>query len=275
MRRWLLYPAGAYLLFWPFFSTYVNIGASGVGLVREPTILGRWLLIWGFFLFVLASWLSSLRRDRRGWRMSATGDASEPAGIERAVSLGLRRYDRLPRVVYLQQLLVQPADASSTCLLRWLLPLARCCWRCWRVLVGWGVLALCLPLLGLAFVLLWRRGRAADAGSVFAALLTVTGLAILAGTQVVYLKDFLHGSDWYRMNTLFKFFSQVWVIWGVAAAIATAASARATSVARQGAGRSQRRPGLALCVGRRLSLRCFSPAWPIRSSARRRASINA
>ena len=54
------------------------------------------------------------------------------------------------------------------------------------------------------------------------AVLVVTGFAILAGTQVVYLKDFLSGGDFYRMNTLFKFFSQVWVIWGIAAAIGAA-----------------------------------------------------
>ena len=81
-------------------------------------------------------------------------------------------------------------------------------------------MALCLAPLGLAFALLWRRGQAADAGSVFATLIGVTGLALLAGTQVIYLRDFLDGSDYYRMNTLFKFFSQVWVLWGVMAAIA-------------------------------------------------------
>ncbi len=74
--------------------------------------------------------------------------------------------------------------------------------------------------LGWALRLLWRRGQAADAGSVFATLIGVTGLALLAGTQVIYLRDFLDGSDYYRMNTLFKFFSQVWVLWGVMAAIA-------------------------------------------------------
>jgi len=87
-------------------------------------------------------------------------------------------------------------------------------------LLGWTVLALCLTPLGLAFALLWRRGAAADAGSALANILVVTGLAILAGTQVVYLKDFLAGGDYYRMNTLFKFFSQVWVMGGIAAAIA-------------------------------------------------------
>jgi uncharacterized membrane protein len=51
-------------------------------------------------------------------------------------------------------------------------------------------------------------------------VLAVTGLAILGGTQVVFLKDFLSGGEYYRMNTLFKFFSQVWVMWGILAAIA-------------------------------------------------------
>ena len=88
------------------------------------------------------------------------------------------------------------------------------------LLFGWTVLALCLAVLGLAAAALWQRGRAADSGSLLATTLTATGLAILAGTQVIYLKDFLSGSDYYRMNTLFKFFSQVWVIWGVAAAVA-------------------------------------------------------
>ena len=36
----------------------------------------------------------------------------------------------------------------------------------------------------------------------------------------LYLRDFLDGSDYYRMNTLFKFFNQVWVIWGIMGAIA-------------------------------------------------------
>ncbi len=213
-----LYLAGAVLAYWPFFSTYTNIGASGVGLVREGDNLGTWLLIWGLFLFVLASWLFFAASRPARPRIAAAGERVRPTGIERALSLGIRRYDRLPRVFYLQRLLVKQSTLAYE-MARWVLPLTM------LAAVGalwWGrvVLAICLPLLGLAFLLLWRRGRDADAGSVFTALLTVTGLAILAGTQVVYLKDFLQGGDWYRMNTLFKFFSQVWVIWGVAAAVA-------------------------------------------------------
>ncbi|MCB9125656.1 MAG: hypothetical protein H6643_14260 [Caldilineaceae bacterium] len=54
---------------------------------------------------------------------------------------------------------------------------------------------------------------AADNSGKLAAVLVADRQPILAGTQIFYLKDFLNGSDYYRMNTLFKFFSQVWVIW--------------------------------------------------------------
>ena len=46
-----------------------------------------------------------------------------------------------------------------------------------------------------------------------------TGLLLLLGVQVVFLKDFLGGGDYYRMNTYFKFFIQVWVLFGVASAV--------------------------------------------------------
>jgi uncharacterized membrane protein len=142
-----------------------------------------------------------------------------PSGIERAVSLFLRRYDQAPRAFYLHNKLVR----QPTFLYLVLLALAPATFALAIValLAGWAVLALCLAWLGLAVAMLWRRGANVDAGDAFAAVLTATGLAILAGTQLFYLKDFLNGSDYYRMNTLFKFFSQVWVIWGVAAAIAT------------------------------------------------------
>jgi uncharacterized membrane protein len=285
-----LYAGGAYVLFAPFFRSYVNVGASGVGLVRAPDAPEQWLLIWGFLGFVCVSWLlfTATRPARQApapaaplpgepaqidlptmglapaprpqavnteavnteavntvpvntgvvnteeahtqsvnnsavdnlaeARVSAAPAAVKPAGIERAVTLFFRRYDRLPRAVYLHgQLVARPGFFYL--LLLALIPLAALA-AVGAALLGWTVLALCLLPLGLAFALLWRRGRAADPGSALAMMLAVTGLAILAGTQLVYLKDFLQGGEYYRMNTLFKFFSQVWVMFGVLAAIA-------------------------------------------------------
>lgn len=210
------YGVGAGLLFAPFFLNYTNIGASGVGLVRAGDDPGLWLLIWGFLGFMLVSWLfwTMAQPARRSWERSPS---VRPSGVERLLSLALRRFDTLPRVFHLQRVLdLRPRFGYLLLLL--LIPLAAVgaalAFRLDRV-----VLALCLLPLTLAFVLLWRRGRSAEAGTQFAVLLSVAGLAILAGTQVIYLKDFLSGGDWYRMNTLFKFFMQVWVLFGLAAAI--------------------------------------------------------
>ncbi len=210
----VLYIAGAFLLFWPFFSNYENIGASGVGLVRAPDKLGQWLLIWGFFFVVLVGWLGFALRHR-----ARPADA-RPGGLERWLQFVGGQPAQMPRFLRLHHLLVKRATIGYL-LGQWMLPLLIVVgvWLAWR---GWTILAICLPLLGLAFLLLWRRGRSADAGSLFIAVLATTGFALLAGTQIIYLRDFLGGGDYYRMNTLFKFFIQVWVLWGTAAAVAVA-----------------------------------------------------
>jgi uncharacterized membrane protein len=76
---------------------------------------------------------------------------------------------------------------------------------------------LLLPLLG-AFLLLWRRSVRPEAAFVVA--LVFTGLLVLFGVELFYLKDHLQGGDWRRMNTLFKFYIQVWVMLALAAAVA-------------------------------------------------------
>ena len=203
----------AFLTFLPFFRNYHNVGASGVGLVNTPDDLGVWLLIWGFFAFVLISWLLvSLRAPARP-------DDAKPTGLERWLALAWGNLERLPRLLLWQARLVRWPTLGF---------LVGVWWIPFFVIVGVGllifteqkVLGLCLPFLAIGFLLLWRRGRAADPGALLAALLTVTGFALLAGTQLIFLKDFLQGGDWYRMNTLFKFFIQVWVLWGIAAAVA-------------------------------------------------------
>lgn len=223
----VIYLIGAYLLYWPFFSSYVNVGASGVGFIKAGDAVDEWLAIWGFLGFILISWLlfaatrpaqpsndNNLSNDNGG--NAAVRVA--PVGIERWLSAVAVHFDHLPRFLTLHRLLVKRPTLGYLLTIT-LIPLtmfaAAGAWF-------WGrtVLALCLLPLGLAWLLLWRRGRAADVSSLFVALLTITGLAVLAGTQVVFLKDFLQGGNAYRMNTVFKFFSQIWVIWGIAAAIA-------------------------------------------------------
>ncbi len=217
----VIYALGAGLLYAPFFGNFHNVGASGVGLVRAGDDVGLWLLIWGFLGFVVVSWL--LWTSTQPASPLLLGEADDiavvrPEGFERFFSFAMGRLDDLPRLLHLQGV-VESRPQLGYLLLQLLIPAA----FAGVALALWldrAVLALCILPLTLAFLLLWRRGRAADAGAQFAVLLAVTGFAVLAGTQIVYLKDFLSGGDWYRMNTLFKFFSQTWVLFGIAAAVA-------------------------------------------------------
>lgn len=221
------------LSYWPFFRNYVNVGASGVGLVREGDPPGQWFLIWGALGFIVVSWLwLTLRRTGIAARHGvgphiATVGAAEPridvargpkeTGVAHLLGIVARCFDRLPRFVYLHQRLVTAPTLAYLLgigLVPVILIAGALAWLADRAVLG-----ICLVVIGPSLPLLWRR-RPHDVGEQLITLLSVTGLAILAGTQVFFLKDFLQGGDAYRMNTLFKFFVQVWVLWGMAAALA-------------------------------------------------------
>jgi YYY domain-containing protein len=80
------------------------------------------------------------------------------------------------------------------------------------------LLGLLIMMLGgiLAATLVGRR----SAGSYFTSLLLVGALAVALGVEVIYLADHLHFSDVYRMNTVFKFYIQVWVLFALGGAAA-------------------------------------------------------
>ncbi|MBY4595922.1 hypothetical protein K3217_10275 [bacterium BD-1] len=84
---------------------------------------------------------------------------------------------------------------------------------------GWFVAALSLFLLSLAIVLT-GRSSSTDANESFFRLMLVTGLLLLAGLQFVYVRDFLDGSDHYRMNTVFKFSIHAWLLLMLAVSLA-------------------------------------------------------
>jgi YYY domain-containing protein len=57
-----------------------------------------------------------------------------------------------------------------------------------------------------------------NAGVRFSALLVTGAMLIGAVMELVFLIDGLEGGDWYRMNTVFKFYNQVWIMGGIGAA---------------------------------------------------------
>ena len=195
----------AYLFYLPFFLNYQPLDV-GLGLVSDRTDIGQFLLIWGLFLFVAVSYLL-VTAAHPGTRLRAV----------RAVSQVLRHWSVAPRLVQLWRLMAAEGGTRSSVM-----------WPVWAGvgvvvvlwLVGYHVIGLLIPLVGLAFLLLLRREP--SPGQTFAGVLLFTGLLLLLGVEVFYLRDFLGGSSYYRMNTLFKFYIQVWVMLGLAGAVLVA-----------------------------------------------------
>lgn len=192
-------------LYLPFFQHYEPLASSGVGLVRTRTELGQWLNIWGFLGFMVVTYLVvELRRRPLPKR------ARDP-GLLRWLGLAAEHWPQLPRVL---QLTGEWQVAGSAGLgLAVALAVSALLW-----LLGFKVPAVLLwPLLGAA-LLLWRRSVSAEDS--FITMLAFTGLLVLMGVEFFYLRDHLQGGEYRRMNTLFKFYIQVWVMLGLVAGVA-------------------------------------------------------
>jgi len=192
--------ATGYLLYLPFFAFYQPLDV-GLGLVRDKTRLEQFLWIWGLFLFVGFSYLvvAAIHPHSRLW-------------AARWLSLWLRNWKVVHRLPQLMSQL-NVASTSDKKVFSWIavavLVVTVSLW-----IAGYHVIALLLPAVFLALVLLLRP-ELSD-GQSFAGLLLFATLLILVGVEVLYLRDFLGGSSYYRMNTLFKFYIQAWVLAGVA-----------------------------------------------------------
>lgn len=81
-----------------------------------------------------------------------------------------------------------------------------------RLLNPWVALLLALGI-GAALATLMQRGGSGDAAT-FPLLLALGGLVLVLAPEFVYLKDVFN----HRMNTIFKFYFQAWVLWSLAGA---------------------------------------------------------
>jgi YYY domain-containing protein len=85
-------------------------------------------------------------------------------------------------------------------------------------------LGLFLAIGGIAVVTFITR---TGIGERFIAVLLAGAMLIGAGMEVVYLVDGLDGAVWYRMNTVFKFYNQVWILAAIGSGTLIAMMARA------------------------------------------------
>ncbi|MGQ9683910.1 MAG: DUF2298 domain-containing protein [Anaerolineae bacterium] len=196
--RFLVLVAVSTLLFQPFHGRY-GAAYTSVEVWKGPrTEPGDYWLIHGLFLFILTSYSLSraFGREVRG-------------AVARTIRMALGRPLHLLRYGHLSGLLMQPTLAYQ---LAWYGVVATLAVAAFSVLVHWWLVGLVLPLglVGMALVL----RRALPPAERFASLLFVAGLLLTLLVEVLVLRG-----DIGRMNTVFKFYLQVWVLWSVAAAV--------------------------------------------------------
>lgn len=182
------------LLFAPFFLTFRSLVGGGEPLIDLPLIggltraiapyaasrsdLAQYLLIYGMFLLPIIVFVYLMWHSTRA---PAVGD--QPGLLADSGT--------------------QAAQLRPGALLPWLPPLLLLI----GLLVGFPLLALFGLGLLAAVLAVQRRQVPADA---FGLLIVALGCAIFFGVELIYIRD-VFGN---RMNTVFKFYYQTWLLWG-------------------------------------------------------------
>ncbi|MGC8960598.1 MAG: DUF2298 domain-containing protein [Chloroflexia bacterium] len=205
---------GSPLLFQPFWNRYGAFYTSVDPWTGERTRVGEYLIINGFFLFILVSYLLAETLGR--------GVREKPL---RLLRLAARFWDRLPTLFRRLRRWGHPKGTALSTLLGaglpllvlvlfFLLPAPEVAQPSFfqrlrqQHLLGWLVL-FAAP----ALILFFRRRQ--EAGGRLTALLILGGLGLSGGVELWVLRG-----DIGRMNTFFKFYLQIWVLFALASAAA-------------------------------------------------------
>jgi YYY domain-containing protein len=194
---WVL--ALSILLMQPFLSRFGTAYTSIERWKGPRTGLGAYLVIHGLFLFLIVSRLVVELFGKQSRR-----------GVPRLLRLSLRHWDRLPRLFSLYGRLVH--EGREFDLLGWAATAVLLLLLAWLVKAKqWFFILMILLILGTLWIVLQNR---MEAKRRFLWLLFGMGLALSLGVDLVVLKG-----DIGRMNTVFKFYLQIWVLWSVVAVV--------------------------------------------------------
>ncbi len=202
------------ILYWPYFLTAQSQIQGIVPNLFNPTRLPQFLLMFGHLLLAVAALLVVAWQEHPpGWRTVA-GWLALVLGVP-ALFLGLSLLlaVRTPTgQEFLARMPLPPDQTSYTqaILGRWLD-------RPWTFLLAGGMAAVSLSLLWARLVKPRRRDGPAVT---FALMLASIGLLLAFAPEFVYLRD----NFGTRMNTVFKFYYQAWLLLGVAGVVGVLAA---------------------------------------------------
>jgi len=193
-----------YLFYLPFYFSYQQLYVNGVGLVVQGTNLGDYFMVFGLWIFLALSFF--LAELYRGWA-------------------ALRNIGGMFASWHVAGYMLASAVVVAVLALSGVKPLL-------AALVILGIFLLVKQLKerlvilrgtkggsGSAIKAVYRGGGVIDQIQAYTYLLLIVGLCIGLGIELVYIRDFLDGSSFARMNTVFKFSMQLWLLMAVGGAL--------------------------------------------------------
>ncbi len=172
----------AYVLYLPFQSNYQNLLPGGTGPVTTPTPPGLFFILFGIWLFLVASFFL--------------------VDLHARFEAALATRDQ------------EPSYSSAT--------------RTWGLALGWALILLIayfaslklLLIVLLAVGLVLALNPRHSPAKLMTYLLLLFGIGLALVVELIYIRDFLDNSDYERMNTVFKFYYQAWVVFALGGALA-------------------------------------------------------
>lgn len=181
----------ALLLYLPFYLHF-HAPVHGLGLVTTRSSLDQFVVVFGFQLLLAAFLVGSLAYLLQPAEVEIPALRAEHGQVETGFAL---QRGWLVAVIILIAAVLGLVFSAWTLLL----------------LVALGLAA----TFTLERVLQAEQPNRADS---LALMLIILSCLVLAGTEIVYLRDSFAGSASYRMNTVFKFYYQAWLLLGIAGA---------------------------------------------------------